>query len=119
MKAILINAKEKTITEVQVDEKNQLKSIYAHLGVSMIEVAHASGLRINGFLEVEDTLYVDEEGLINETDYGFSVPYGDGTYDFMGNGLVVGHKYNSGEMTDCLSSVEDIQKLVVKFNTYQ
>jgi hypothetical protein len=118
MKAILINAKEKTITEVQVDENNLLQSIYDHMKVSMIEQAHVSDLKINGLLHVEDIMYVDEEGLINETDYGFTVPYRGGTYDFMGNGLIVGLKYDTGDTTDCLSSVEDIEKLVIKFNTY-
>jgi hypothetical protein len=114
MKAILINAKEKTITEVQLEEKDSLQAMYDLLGVELIETVPFADLPNNPFLEFEDMLIVDEEGLINGTDYGFKIHYRDGLYPLMGNGLIIGCD-KEGANANCISTVESIKEFVVEF----
>lgn len=94
MKAIFINAKEGKVT--YVNNKGSLEEIYQTMNVEMIEI----GCRWdNG-----DFLYVDEEGLLNGTDYGFEI---NGKY-FVGNGLIYGTDiYNPGASGSAVSKIED------------
>jgi hypothetical protein len=112
MRGILINAKEKIITEVRVDEANFLDSVYKHLGVSVIETAPFIDLPMTPFSE--DILYVDEEGLINGTNFGFKAKYRDGTYEFRGNGLILGLD-DEGDNLSCSSTIESVKNLVIEF----
>jgi hypothetical protein len=103
MKAIFINAKEQTVSIVE--NKGQLEDLYNTLGVNMVEIGR--------FYENGDTLWVDEEGLINGTDFGFQL---DGI-DYMGNGLIYGTNRMNPELND--SAVTDMKKLKLKFFTLQ
>lgn len=76
MKAIFINAKEATVT--YVENRGELEELYSVLGVEMVEIGK--------YWDNGDHLYVDEEGLLNGTTWGFTI---DGT-DFVGNGLIYG-----------------------------
>jgi hypothetical protein len=92
-KAILINAKANTVSIVEVGEYTD---IYKHCGY---ETFTCVGLG-NG-----ETLYVDDEGLINGTDYGFTIEgYSD---PLMGNGLILGSTA-SGDSKSTALSVEDV-----------
>ena len=99
MKAILIDAKNQQVR--YDDNKGQLEDLYRVMGVDMIEIAEHWK---NG-----DTLYVDEEGLINGTDYGFEI----NGHQYVGNGLIYGLDVSSENGNGpVVSKVEDLQ---VKF----
>jgi hypothetical protein len=110
MKAILIDAENKTIKEVEVLEETVLEAIYAHLKVSMIEAVNYADLPITE--HVEDVLYVDEEGLINGTTHSFSIWTESGMYRLMGNGLIMGCSIEDGDNAPCLSTVESVKEIV-------
>lgn len=96
-KAILINAKANTISLVEVGEYTD---IYKHCGY---ETFTCVGLGKG------ETLYVDDEGLINGTDYGFTIEgYSD---PLMGNGLILGTTA-SGDSKSTAFSVEEVMKKV-------
>lgn len=99
MKAIFINAKEQSVSVI--DTKAQLEDLYNILGVDMVEIGK--------YWENGDTLWVDEEGLINGTDFGFQI---DGI-DFVGNGLILGTNRMNPEAHD--SAVTKVEKLKLKF----
>jgi hypothetical protein len=107
MKAILIDVKNKTISMVEVDDKNVLKDWYRLMGCGMVEVAH--------YIDNHDSILVDEEGLLSLTgDTKFFTIEG-GHQPFAGNGLVVGVD-DEGEGVSPNVSVEEIQRKV-KFHT--
>ena len=99
MKAIFINAKEQTVS--YVENKGQLEDLYLTLGVDMVEIGR--------YYPNGETLWVDEEGLINGTDYGFQL---DGI-DYMGNGLIYGTNRMNPELKD--STITKIENIKVKF----
>jgi hypothetical protein len=99
MKAIFINAKEQTVS--YVENKGQLEDLYLILGVNMVEIGK--------YYPNGDTLWVDEEGLLNGTDFGFQL---DGI-DYVGNGLIYGTNRMNPELND--SAVTDIKKLKLLF----
>jgi hypothetical protein len=107
MKAILINPKLKTITEV--DYKGTLESIYDFTGCDCVD-----GVRLaNG-----DILYVDDEGLYKPELNFFilSNPF----QPLAGNGLVVGLS-DDGEGRDigCKSKLDDIINQVTFISIYE
>lgn len=76
MKAILIDAKNRQVREIEVE--NDYKKIQEALGVQYFTIV---GLR-----DTTDVLYIDDEGLINGTEFGF---YINGEM-YLGNGLILG-----------------------------
>lgn len=102
MRAIHINAEDRTINEVQLDPVYPLESMQRCVG-GPIEHVHTFA---NG-----DELYVNEEALMGDF---FEVKYAH--QPFTGNGVIVnGNEY--GETLPAKSPVADIVK-VVKFYTY-
>lgn len=77
MKAILIDAKNKVVS--MINTTGDLGATYTALNVDMIQVGYYDDN--NG-----DTLYVDEEGMLNGTDFGFKL-FG---RTFYGNGILYG-----------------------------
>ena len=77
MKAVLIDAKNKQVIPVKI--AGDLASIYLAMEVDTIEIGFSD--YVTG-----ETMYVDEEGRINGTTYGFIFA---GTR-FVGNGLFLG-----------------------------
>jgi hypothetical protein len=97
-KAILINAKTNTVSFVEVGEYTD---IYKHCGYQTFTCV--------GLPQEKETLYVDDEGLINGTDYGFTIEgYAD---PLMGNGLILGTRSN-GDSRDTDLTVEEVCKMV-------
>lgn len=96
-KAILINAKANTVTLVEVGEYTD---IYKHCGYDTFTCVG---------LGKGETLYVDDEGLINGTDFGFTFKGYDGP--LMGNGLILGTTA-SGDSKSTALSVEDVMARV-------
>ena len=99
MKGIFIDAKNRQVSPVTT--KGQLEDLYLILGVNMVEIGK--------YWENGDTLWVDEEGLINGTDFGFQI---DGI-DFLGNGLILGTNRMNPEAHD--SAVTELESLKLKF----
>jgi hypothetical protein len=103
MRALLINTDDKTITEVQVSEDNFLDDLYSLIQCNMVEAPH--------YFPNDDVLYVDEEGLFNERDTGFSLTDRPRSA-FVGFGIVLGSDGTGGD-TDYNSTIEDIKKSIV------
>lgn len=96
-KAILINALEGTISQVEVGEYTD---IYKHCDFQIFTTV---GLG-NG-----ETLYVDDEGFINGTQYGFTIEgY---SQPLMGNGLILGSTAG-GDSKDTAFTAEAIKAKV-------
>jgi hypothetical protein len=102
MKAFLIDPFNREITEVETD--GSLESIYALLQVQMIEVV---------YMDNEDCIYVDEEGLLGNLleQAWFAIP------DFKeeplaGRGLVLGTD-NKGANVSPIVSLEEMRGRVV------
>jgi hypothetical protein len=96
--AILIDAKKREITEVEVSSKDTFKDCYKLMGVSMIEHAQYYG---------KDILLVDEEGLINGTEHGFKF---DGI-QYAGSGMLIGNKgQNYGDVKTSIDKVKTLVK---------
>lgn len=107
MKAILIDVRNKSVTMVEVDDKNVLKDWYRIMGCEMVEVAH--------YFDEHDSILVDEEGLLTlSPDTKFFTIEG-GHQPFAGNGLVVGVDDEGESVNPCIT-VEEVQRMV-KFHT--
>lgn len=98
MKGILIDSKNKTVTEVTIDEngENLLEQWYEHIGCDLVEVAHD--------ISEHDSILVDEEGLFKTPNNFFS--YTGAHQPFAGNGLIVGRN-EDGETVDCQITIEE------------
>jgi hypothetical protein len=101
MKAIFIDAKNRQVSIIE--NKGQLEDTYLILKVNMVEIGR--------YWENGDTLWVDEEGLINGTDYGFQLE----GREFLGNGLIYGTNVENPELCD--SAVTPLEDIKVNFFT--
>ena len=105
MKAILINPKEEIIRVISYD--GDYKSIYQILECRMFECVYPFD---NG-----DTLFIDEEGLLKDSNYSFSIKADDKKQfpwqTVMGKALVLGTDAE-GEMIECKSKLEDIKNQI-------
>ena len=94
MRAIFINAVDRKVEEVQVE--NKLEAFYDKIGCEMIQV-----LRIGG----NHLAIVDEEGRLRNWKAGFRFPKSEG---IAGNALVVCEN-EDGDFTDATAPVELFQ----------
>jgi hypothetical protein len=109
-KAILINSLQRTITEVTIDD---WQDIAKHLDCGVFTTFHD--------FENGDTFYADDEGLYRDDDAGaclinigsITAPY---DYPIAGHVLVLGCDVETGESADVQSSLEDIKKRVTFIN---
>ena len=102
MKAILIDAVNKTVTELDLDpSKKMLHQWYEALNVSLVEVAH--------YINDHDSILVDEEGLFKPGDHFFV--YEGAHQPFAGNGLVVGVD-EEGETVACNITLKEVKQNV-------
>jgi hypothetical protein len=107
MKAILIDVLNKSVTMVEVDDKNVLKDWYKIMGCEMVEVAH--------YFDDHDSILVDEEGLLTLSPITNFFTIEGGHQPFAGNGLVVGVN-DEGESVSPNITVEEVERKV-KFHT--
>lgn len=106
MKAILINAKTKEVKEIEMGK--DYKEIYTQLECELFTAG--------AYLDKEDVMYVDDEGLINGTDAFFTL---EGTHQpFAGNGLIMGTD-DEGESTDCKLSFNEVKNKVKFYDRYE
>lgn len=99
MKAIFIDAENQQVSVITT--KGLLEDKYLIMKVNMVEIGR--------YWDNGDTLWVDEEGLINGTKYGFQL---DNKY-FMGNALILGTNRENPELCD--SAVTPLEDIKVKF----
>lgn len=98
MKGILIDARAREVRAVDVDKG--IQAIYDQVKCETFTCV---------ILENEETLYVDDEGLLNGTQVGFTITgYPD---PMMGNGLILGSN-EDGESVDTTLTVEKVRSWV-------
>jgi hypothetical protein len=111
MKAILIDSKNKTVTEVKISNSNTLVDWYKAIECNCVEIAMQVNIK-------NDKLLVDENGLLKElkldTPFFF---YGGSLQPFVGNGLIVGVD-DEGDSISCHISAAEVSENVV-FTTYE
>ena len=101
MKAILIDAENKTVTEVEYD--GNIDTIY-----KMLKCDHFEGVHLdNG-----DCIYVDGEGLWGDCKNWFHLPTIPHRMPnpVTGNGLIVGTNFKTGNSISCTSLIENIKQ---------
>ena len=103
MKAILINPEERTIRHVSYD--GDYKSIYRLIRCTTFEAVYP--------FDNVDTLWIDEEGLLKESNFAFNIRADNPKFNqtIMGMALVLGTDAE-GESVECLSSLDDIKSRV-------
>jgi hypothetical protein len=106
MKAILIDAKNREVKEVEI--KGDLESWYEAIGCGMVECAL--------YFDNHDSIMVDEEGLFNDQCDEFFFVKG-GHQPFAGNGLVVGTD-NMGESVSTKITVDEVKSKVKFMNRF-
>ena len=94
MRAIFIDAVNRKVEEIQIE--NKLQAFYDKIGCEMIQILHLGGPHI---------AVVDEEGLLRNWKVGFQLPKSQG---IAGNALIVCED-NEGEFTDAKAPVELFQ----------
>jgi hypothetical protein len=105
-KGILIDAKNNKLSYVEINDHTDISK---HGGYNYFDVVHLSG---------KDDIYVDDEGLINGTQYGFEVlnPRKFNVAVYFGNGVVLGHN-GHGDSIDCSLTIEQVSKQIRCFQT--
>lgn len=107
MRCIIINAKERTITEG--DNPAQDKS-----GLEFMQKTVGGYIQIAAYVKTtkqgNDVLYVDEEGLLKNLGYGFV--YHGAHQPFVGNGIICGVEDKDGNTVAAKISLEDVRKRV-------
>jgi hypothetical protein len=103
MKAILVDAVEKTVREVEYD--GDLETAYRLLRCDLVDVVH---------LDDGDVMFVDDEGLLtsDDDDSPFFVLRSNG-WTFAGSGLIVGDADDEGETTPCTVGADAVRSGVV------
>ena len=104
MKAILINPKLQTINEINYS--GDYKDIYKLTECSTFTCVYPFNLN-------EDTIYLDDEGLLKQSNYCFTFRCDNGHNPILcGNALILGTD-EEGESQDVESSIEMIQDRIV------
>jgi len=98
MKAILINPFNQTITEVEYS--GNFKEIY-----KLIECSTFTCVNVDD----DNTLYVDDEGLLYETNEYFNWK---NYSDLAGKALLLGVDYQTGEDCDTSWSLQEVENMV-------
>lgn len=100
MKAILINPADKTVKSIEIG--SHYSEIYKVIDCNTFECPV--------IFPNQDTLYCDEEGLFKVQDGGTLMK--NWGYPILGKMIVIGSN-DEGESQDCVSTVEEIQSLIV------
>lgn len=108
MKGILIDATNKTVTDVVYDSTKVLKEWYRLINCNTVEGGHI----VRDNYPKLDQVMVDEEGLLSLTDETpfFNI---EGSYQpYVGNGLIVGLDRNTGKTIDVGITSDEIRDKV-------
>lgn len=118
MKAILIDVKNQTVTDVMYDGNNSLNEWYRLMGCEMVETAMDIPNK-DGDENIANTVLVDEEGLLNVDESTKFFTIKGGHQPFAGNGLIVGTNYYNGETVDVGITADDVRDKIKFMNVYQ
>ena len=101
-KVILINAKDRTITEHQIAARGDkhMADMYRLLGCDLFTV----GSHLDG----ANDLFVDDEGLYVQDQSYFQFNGARGLVQLAGNGLVIGYDANTGDSVATTLTVEQV-----------
>ena len=101
MRAIYINVRDKEITEIELEKG--IDAIYEKLECTVFTcpLIDTKG----------DSLYVDDEGLLNDNSPGSFFHLGYPTQPLFGHGLIIGTD-DEGESTDAKVSLENVKALI-------
>ena len=103
MKAILIDPHTRSVSEVEVSEKNFLKDLYAHIGCGLVERTIADDLK--------HEIWLDEEGLFSESVQLFSIEgYSQDAY--AGKGVMLGCNRTLTGSKDCALTLDEVRAKV-------
>ena len=97
MKAILINPFNQTITEVEYS--GNFKEIYKLIDCSTFDCIN---------IDNDNTLFVDDEGLLQENRYFHWKDY----TNLAGKALIIGVDYQTGEDCDTSWSLQEVENMV-------
>lgn len=101
IKAILIDPSEGIVKDVEID--NELESYYRQIGCRLITSAS---------IDTHNDVIVDDEGLMIDPEYFFSVD-DEGEPQYAGKGLIVGVNPSTGDFTNTtLTALEIASRLV-------
>ena len=116
MKAILIDVKNETVTDVTYDEKHSLDEWYKLIGCELVEVATEIPNTDN---TTGNSIMVDEEGMLGLDDNSKFFTVEDAHQPFAGNGLIVGINYDNGKTIDCSITADDIRNKIKFLSIFQ
>jgi hypothetical protein len=102
-KAILINANDQTIKEIEIADG--LNPIYDAMGCKIFECVN---------LDKNNTLYIDEEGLLKSERKFWT--YND--YMFVGSALILGFEHHTGNSISTNLTSQEV-KNKIKFVSYE
>ena len=107
---IFIDAKNNRLTHVVIKDHTDISRIAGY------KYFDAVGLNTKG--KVSDTLFVDDEGLINGTEWGFEVLTANGEHrgHYAGNGIILGTNRQGGSV-DATVTLEDMAKRIRCFTS--
>lgn len=105
-KIIVIDSKNKKVYESNYKEVSDLQKIVG----GYIELAH----EINKGDSINDIVFVNDEGLLCEPRYFFTIK--GGYQPFAGNGVVVGTNIKNGKSINVQSTLEEIENNVSFFS---
>lgn len=109
MRAYLINTKERSISEVDIEQGN-IDKMQELIGCDLFTVASNFNFAENS--DLADSLYVDDEGLLKaDTPVFYFNPPPSGQY-LAGNGLVLGVDFSTGESVSARISLAELEKLI-------
>jgi hypothetical protein len=103
-KAILVNAKARTVTNVEIDDdKDHLQQYYSFIGCDLVTVVN---------LENGDTMWLDDEGLLKDPKDFFLIR--DYPEPLAGNALITGTRWDDegDHLADTKSTVETIKATI-------
>jgi len=106
MKAILIDSINKEVKEVEIGKG--IDEMYKFLQCECFTVA--------SYLDKQDAIFVDDEGLMKEQDNFFT--YEGAHQPFAGNGLIMGCD-DEGESEDCKISFAEVKDKVKFYDRYE
>jgi len=112
-KGILIDTKNRTITEVEVvrnEEGSQLPSIYEHLNCSTFEMVQYDNV---------NDVYVDEEGLLYVTDETTFFKMKNYPQPLAGNGLIMGFDEETGENGSTNLTIEEVKERITFMSAHE
>ena len=103
MRAILINPQQESIRHISYD--GDYKSIYRIIQCTTFEAVYPFD---NG-----DTLWIDEEGLLRESNFAFNIRADNAKFNqtIMGSALILGTDAE-GESIECKSNLDDIKNRI-------